>query len=155
MGSISKAYFIATHSKEVNPPDYVESDPHTILMTIFRGDGGRIWYEPHYLDKSIKPIGEIAVTIPNGPEDPNQLLDALIAFAPKFFEKCPSLAGVKNKLAEKKRLDFDLHQDDIPEDWNKLREEARSEIEQGITIDNSILGMYSTRFEKIKLSKLS
>ena len=155
MGSISKVYFIAIHSKEVDPPDYVESDPHTILMTIFRGDGGRIWYEPHYLDKSIKPIGEIAVTIPNGPEDPNQLLDALIAFAPKFFEECPSLAGVKNKLAEKKRLDFDLHQDDIPEDWDKLREEARSEIEQGITIDNGVLGMYSTRFEKIKLSKLS
>ena len=151
MGSISKAYFIAIHSKEVDPPDYVESDPHTILMTIFRGDGGRIWYEPHYLDKSIKPIGEITVTIPNGPEDPNQLLDALIAFAPKFFEKCPSLEGVKNKLADRKRLDFDLHQDDIPEDWNKLREEARNVIEKCVTTDDGELGMYSTEFKKINL----
>ena len=151
MGSISKVYFIAIHSKEVDPPDYVESDPHTILMTIFRGDGGRIWYEPHYLDKSIKPIGEITVTIPNGPEDPNQLLDALIAFAPKFFEKCPSLEGVKNKLADKKRLDFDLGKDDIPESWDELRKEARNAIEQGIKVDNDSLGIYSTEFTKIKL----
>ena len=148
MGSISKVYFIAIHNKEVDPPDYVESDPHTILMTIFRGDGGRIWYEPHYLDKSIKPIGGIAVTVPNGPEDPNQLLDALIAFAPKFFENCPSLEVIKNKLADKKRLDFDLGKDDIPESWDELRKESRNTIEQGIKVDNGILGIYSTKFEK-------
>ena len=120
-------------------------------MTIFRGDGNRIWYEPHYLDLAIKPIGGITVTVPNGPEDPNQLLDALIAFAPKFFENCPSLEGVKNKLADKKILDFDLGKDDIPEGWNKLREEARNAIENGIEIDNSILGIYSTGLTKIKL----
>ena len=151
MGSISKAYFIAIHIKEHDPPDYIEYSPHTILMTIFRGDGGRIWYESHYLDKSIKPIGEIAVTIPNGPEDPNQLLDALIAFAPKFFENCPSLKVVKNKLADKKRLDFDLGKDDIPESWDELRKESRSAIEQGIKVDNDSLGIYSTEFTKIKL----
>ena len=117
-------------------------------MTIFRGDGGRIWYEPHYLDKSIKPIGGIAVTVPNGPEDPNQLLDALIAFAPKFFENCPSLEVIKNKLADKKRLDFDLGKDDIPESWDELRKESRNTIEQGIKVDNGILGIYSTKFEK-------
>ena len=148
MGSISKAYFIAVYSNEHDPPDYIESSPHTILMVIFRGDGGRIWYEPHYLDKSIKPIGGIAVTVPNGPEDPNQLLDALIAFAPKFFENCPSLKVVKNKLADKKRLDFDLGKDDIPESWDELRKESRSVIEQGIKVDNGILGIYSTNFEK-------
>ena len=151
MGSISKAYFVAVHSKDHDPPDYVEQNPHTLLMTIFRGDGNRIWYEPHYLDKSIKPIGAIAVTVPKGPKDPNQLLDALIAFAPKFFEKCPSLDAVKNKLAGKKRLDFDLHQDDIPENWEKLREEARSMIEQGINAESGMLGIYSTEFKKIKL----
>ena len=148
MGSISKAYFIAIHSKELDPPDYVESNPHGILMTIFRGDGGRIWYEPHYLDRSIKPIGRITTTVPNSPEDSNQLLDALIAFAPKFFENCPSLEGVKNKLADKKRLDFDLGKDDIPESWDELRKESRSAIEQGIKVDNGILGIYSTNFEK-------
>ena len=151
MGSISKAYFVAVHIKEHDPPDYIEYSPHTILMTIFRGDGNRIWYESHYLDRSIKPIGGINTTVPNGPEDPNQLLDALIAFAPKFFENCPSLEGVKNKLADKKILDFDLGKDDIPEGWNKLREEARNAIENGIEIDNSILGIYSTGLTKIKL----
>ena len=151
MGSISKAYFIAVYSNEHDPPDYIESSPHTILMTIFRGDGNRIWYESHYLDRSIKPIGGINTTVPNFPEDSNQLLDALIAFAPKFFENCPSLEGVKNKLADKKILDFDLGKDDIPEDWNKLREEARNAIENGIEIDNSILGIYSTELTKIKL----
>ena len=40
----------------------------------------------------------------------------------------------RQKLADKKRLDFDLHQDDIPEDWDKLREEARNAIENGIEV---------------------
>ena len=151
MGSISKAYFVAVHIKEHDPPDYVEYNPHTILMAIFRGDGGRIWYQPHYLDKSIKPIGRITTTVPNGPEDPNQLLDALIAFAPKFFEQCPSLKEVKNKLAEKISLDFDLGKDTIPESWDELRKEARNAIEQGIKVDNDSLGIYSTEFTKIKL----
>ena len=149
MGSISKAYFIAIHSKELDPPDYVESNPHGILMAIFREDGGRISYGPHYLDKSIKPIGKINVTIPNSPEDPNQLLDALIAFAPKFFDNCPSLEGVKNQLVNEKSLDFHLREDDIPENWNELRKEARNAVEQGIKVDNGMLGIYSTKFEKI------
>ena len=151
MGSISKAYFIAIHIKEHDPPDYIEYSPHTILMTIFRGDGGRIWYEPHYLDRSIKPIGRITTTVPNSPEDSNQLLDALIAFAPKFFENCPSLEEVKNQLVNEKSLDFDLGKDDIPESWNELRKEARNAVEQGIKVDNGMLGIYSTKFEKIAI----
>ena len=145
MAGISKAYFIATHSKDN------ENSLLNILITTFRGDGNRIWYESHYLDKSIKPIGKITVTVPSSPEDPNQLLDVLIAFAPKFFENCSSLEAIKNKLRDKKRLDFDLGKEDIPEEWDELRKEARNVIEQGMMIDDKVLGIYSTEFKKIKL----
>ena len=148
---ISKLYFVGIQSRKIDSPDYAEQSPHTILMEIYRGDGNRIWYETHYLDKSIKPIGEITVTVPNSPDDPNQLLDALIAFAPKFFENCPSLEIVKKFLANKKRLDFDLGQNDIPEDWFTLRKEAYSEFEKGIVTGNGVLGVYSAKFTKIKL----
>ena len=46
-------------------------------------------------------------------------------------------------------LDFDQREDDIPENWNELRKEARNAVEQGIKVDNGILGIYSTKFEKI------
>ena len=56
---------------------------------------------------------------------------------------------VKNKLADKKRLDFDLGKDDIPESWDKLRKESRNVIEQGIEANWGILGIYSTTLDKV------
>jgi hypothetical protein len=96
-----------------------------ILMQIWVGDGGRQWLEPHYFDRSIKQLGSIKTLIPERPDDPRSLLDACIAFFPKHFEQCPSLAEVALLLEDATHLDFDLDKPSIPVIWRKLREEAR------------------------------
>ena len=53
-----------------------------ISLFILVGDADRQWLEPVYVNKNIKPIGNIKVIIPPGPDDPRMLLDACQAFAP-------------------------------------------------------------------------
>ena len=96
-----------------------------ILMQIWVGDSDRQWLEPHYIDSSIKPLGAIKTLIPKGPDDPCSLLDACIAFFPKHFKRCPSLAEAALLLEDATRLDFDLDKPNIPVIWGTLREEAR------------------------------
>ncbi len=95
-----------------------------IFFQILVGDADRQWLEVKYFDKTIKPMGNITTIIPEGPNHPNSLLDACIAFFPKFFVECPSVEIVSKKLANKKRLDFDAKPDEIPKEWQQLRNEA-------------------------------
>ena len=96
-----------------------------ILFQILVGDADRQWFESHYFDSTIKPLGEVNVIVPEGPDHPNALLDACIAFFPDHFKSCSLLPTVNSALIGVKRLDFDLGKDDIPSEWNGLREEAR------------------------------
>ena len=94
-----------------------------ILFQILVGDADRQWYEVHYFDKSIKPIGQIKIIVPEEPNSPNAILDSCIAFYPRFFSMCPSLRNIEYKLLDVKRLDFHLKKD-IPPEWYQLRAEA-------------------------------
>src|SRR5688572_31294601 len=89
------------------------------------GDASRQWLEPHYFDGTIKPIGKLRNIVPAGPDHPDFLLDACIAFCPRHFKSCSSLANVESALREVDRLDFDASPQEIPAAWAKLREEAR------------------------------
>jgi hypothetical protein len=79
-----------------------------ILLQIWVGDSDRQWLEAHYFDTGIRPIGNIKVVVPEGPDHPNALLDACLAFYPSAFTQCPSMTQVKTKLAAAERLGFDL-----------------------------------------------
>ena len=94
-----------------------------ITLQILVGHGNRMWLEPHYLDKNISPIGNIKTLIPSAPNDPNILIDATIAFAPKYFQDCEILEIVRSILKKKSRLDFD-RPNSIPDEWLYLRKEA-------------------------------
>ncbi len=94
-----------------------------ILFQILVGDADRQWYEVHYFDRKIKPIGQIKIVIPDNPNSANALLDSCIAFYPSYFSSCPSMNILENKLLNTKRLDFDLKKD-IPQGWYQLRKEA-------------------------------
>ena len=59
-----------------------------IHFQILQGEGNRRWLEPHYFDKTITPIGKIKAIIPESLELKDAIIDACVAFAPKFFEKC-------------------------------------------------------------------
>lgn len=96
-----------------------------IEFLVLVGDADRQWLEPHYFDGSIVPIGRLRVIVPAEPDHPDALLDACIAFCPRYFKSCPSLAKVEPALRDAERLDFDAHAGAIPEAWASLREEAR------------------------------
>jgi hypothetical protein len=70
------------------------------------------------------PIGKIKVIVPEGPNHPNALLDACLAFYPSEFAQCGSMTAVQSKLAQAERLDFHTGQNEIPQEWYKLRSEA-------------------------------
>lgn len=95
------------------------------LFQIYEGNSDRQWLEVDYISDKIKPIGNVRVIIPEGPDHPNALLDACLVFYPDYFINCPSLAAVKLQLRNAKRLDFHLGKERIPSEWNALREEAR------------------------------
>lgn len=96
-----------------------------IEFLVLVGDADRQWLEPHNFDSSIKPIGNLRVIIPAGPNHPDSLLDACIAFCPRHFRSCPSLGEVETALRDVERLDFDACPVAIPTAWARLREEAR------------------------------
>ena len=109
------------------------------------GDGNRQWLEPVYHRMDIEPIGNIRVIVPRGPEHPLALLDACLAFAPKFFSSCPSLSGIRKRLADETRIDFDI--DGEPQGWSRLRQEAESTFRR--------LHIYGSAIVRLKEYKLS
>mgnify|MGYP006095621229 CR=1 FL=1 len=106
-----------------------------IHFQILQGEGERRWLEPHYFDKTITPIGRISVIIPESPELKDAIIDACVAFAPKFFEKCPTLEQVRKECSSMTRLDFcESEKKEIPDSWYALREEARPIVEKELNI---------------------
>src|SRR5262245_16652174 len=77
-----------------------------IAFQILVGEGNRQWLEVHYFDRALKPIGRVRVIIPAGPDHPDALLDACIAFYPEHFRHCPLLSEVEQELLDTERLDF-------------------------------------------------
>ena len=101
---------------------------NSIALQILVGDGHRRWLEPHYFDNALRPIWNINKIVPQGSDDPDQLLDACIAFAPSLFKDCPTLPIVEKQLLSSgiEFLDFDFGGKEIPDKWDQLREEARA-----------------------------
>lgn len=97
-----------------------------IELLILVGDADRQWLEPHYFDKTAGPLGSLEVVVPAAPDHPDSLLDACLAFCPRHFSSCHSLAEVSSALRGVRRLDFDLGAEDVPSGWSRLREEARA-----------------------------
>jgi hypothetical protein len=95
-----------------------------IAFQILVGDANRQWLESHYFDPRIRPLGNISRIVPARPDDPDALLDACIAFYPKFFEACPSLVGIEREIGLIEVLDFNMG-DSVPIAWTQLRKEAR------------------------------
>lgn len=94
-----------------------------IFYQILAGVGSRRWMEPHYFDESIKPLGNIKSIVPVSPED-DALFDAVLAFGPSYFDECPSMAIVRAKLQGVEQLDFNAESNQVPAEWQTLRNEA-------------------------------
>ncbi|MFM7149510.1 MAG: hypothetical protein ACKO23_06675 [Gemmataceae bacterium] len=79
-----------------------------VLLQIWVGDGNRQWLEPHYFRAPARGIANVKRIVPAGPDDPNALIDACIAFYPGFFRTCPSMAEAELVLHDTELLDFDM-----------------------------------------------
>lgn len=115
---------------------------NSIKMFILVGDASRQWLEPHYVDKTIKPMGKIRRIVPSAPNHRDSLLDACIAFFPQYFASCPSIVEVESALHDLDHLDFDAAPQKIPEKWGNLREEARALLVS--------MNIWSADFEPVK-----
>ncbi|MDF2502674.1 MULTISPECIES: hypothetical protein [Clostridium] len=118
MAAYSKILLIGHESKDGLEDIYLE---------ILQGEGEKRWYEAKYDEEKINRLGSVSSVIPVDRDDPNSILDACIAFAPKLFEDCPSLNDVKSELKGKNMIDFSTG-DNVPKSWNKLREEAKKDL---------------------------
>lgn len=99
-----------------------------IEFLVLVGDSDRQWCESHYFNMNITPIGKVRVIVPKSPDHPDTLLDACIAFCPRYFKSCPSLAEVKSEFREANRLEFSAFPPSIQSAWANLREEARPQF---------------------------
>lgn len=98
----------------VNPLDYI----------LAVGGADRMWFEIRDFRRPRRKVGEVKVVIPAGPEDPNALIDAVLAFDLGRFAECPSFDAVRDALTGVDRIDFDRDKN-VPAAWTGLREEAR------------------------------
>ena len=119
MSGINKVYYVGglggfMGADGINP----------ICFEIWVGDADRQWLEVHYVKEGIKPLGKMKSFVPKGPDHPNSLLDACVAFFPEHFGSCPTLAKVRDEIKDTKWIDFSENID-VPPSWSKLREEAR------------------------------
>lgn len=94
-------------------------------VAILVGHGNRPWMEVRGSNGPPRPIGGITRIVPRSTDYDAALIDALIALWPDHFRSCPSLGVFEGKLRKVEMLEFDLGVDEIPTEWEALREEAR------------------------------
>jgi hypothetical protein len=116
-----------------------------IELLILVGDAHRQWLEPHYFNRSIRPMGRLQTIVPFGPDHPDMVLDACLAFYPRPFRRCPSFRAVEAAVRGMERLDFDARPDEIPAAWPILRAEARGLLAE--------LGVWEARFLEFDVHK--
>lgn len=121
MAGYSRAYFIGGQG------GYMGADGvNPLVLEILEGHSDRQWFEAVYVAQGVAPLGSIRVVVPRGPEDPDALLDACLAFFPEHFDTCATMKAVRSEIGSVQRLDFAAPDDGIPASWAPLREEARS-----------------------------
>jgi hypothetical protein len=116
MAGFSKAYVLG-------PRNYDGVNPIELMLLV--GDADRQWFEPLYVAAGLHSLGALKTLIPAGPDDPDALLDACLAFHPSAFAACPSLAQVEAALGRETRLAIGHAPPAVAAPWKTLREEAR------------------------------
>lgn len=95
-----------------------EMNPKFIML---RGENGRVAMQVFYIDKGLEQMSRIRTVVFDSPDDPNMLLDSVMAFYPEFFKNCSTLSNVTDQLKNATLLDLNLN---MPLGWKELRKEA-------------------------------
>ena len=85
---------------------------------ILQQEGNRLSLQFLSLYDKVKPISKLRTIVPESPDSAYSILDASIAFYPKFFKGCKTLMNVKELLKNTTFLDLDRK---MPEGWKELR----------------------------------
>jgi len=114
-----------------------------IDLVIAVGASDREWLSPlKFRTKAIeKPLWKIDTIIPNPKQYYNCIIDAVIAFAPQFFSKCPLVYEVAKEIGKNNRIDFN-EKSQIPKSWDLLRAQATPIFEK--------LSIYEARLSSIR-----
>lgn len=131
MAGIVKLYLVGS------PGGFMGADGVVPELQIMVGASSREWLEPVYLSSELGRLGNVSTIIPAGPNDPNKILDACIAFAPAWFEECPSMGAVRAQL-DAGQTALDLDHGDVPEAWAALREEARERFARLMIVEGEL-----------------
>src|SRR5687768_925911 len=110
MAGFSKIYFVGNTGGHMGADGI--SRP---FVQILLGESDRQWYEPIYDDHTMSPLGGVKSFVPEAPNLPQSVLDAVIMFLPKLFKDCPTIARVAVELKGRGQADF--HLGDVPADW--------------------------------------
>ena len=106
-----------------------------ITMELWRGVSSRMWFEAARGFK--RRAQRVEVIVPKGPNDPDMLLDAAMAFCPKVFQDVPGYTRMYESLEPRSYLDFDMDEG-VPADWAAIRELARPVFRQLTTYEADI-----------------
>ena len=98
-----------------------------ITMELWRGVSSRMWFEAARGFK--RRAQRVEVIVPQGPNDPDMLLAAAMAFCPKVFQDVPGYTRMYESLEPRSYLDFDMDEG-VPADWAAIRELARPVFRQ-------------------------
>lgn len=138
MAGFSKVYFVGSTG------GFMSDGVTRPFVQILLGESDRQWFEPIYDDPRMSPLGGIKTFVPEGPNLPHSVLDAVILFLPKLFKDCPSLAKSASDLKGRQQADFDV--DGLPAGWAELRAEALPIFQK--------LGVYEAEILAFDVSKL-
>ena len=98
-----------------------------ITMELWRGVSSRMWFEAARGFK--RRAQRVEVIVPKGPNDPDMLLDAAMAFCPKVFQDVPGYTRMYESLEPRSYLDFDMDEG-VTADLAAIRELARPVFRQ-------------------------
>lgn len=117
MAGFTKVYFVGSTGGFMSADGVARP-----FVQILLGESDRQWFEAIYEDSRMSPLGGIKSFVPEGPNLPHSVLDAVILFLPKLFKDCPSLAKIASDLKGREQADFDVG--GLPAGWLELRAEA-------------------------------
>ena len=111
-----------------------------LIMQIWVGVSDGKWFEAHYFSDDLKPISNIKILYPSAGNEREDLLEACIIFAPKFFNKMKSIDLVQSHFKNHSEKSLNLRKNK-PVFWNDVLSEAMPIFEELNLFKSDIIGI--------------
>jgi len=114
--------YSAVHIAKLKSESEFWGDSSSPLLIMLQGEGSRQWLQGHYPPDpdNEKKCGH-RIVIPEGPDDPNMILDGCLVFIPEIFSECKHYSLLKKIVDSKDVIDLNMEK---PEEWDTIRKEC-------------------------------